>query len=75
MTFSWNNGNVDAGLKLRRWVDVVCVTLTQLIQALKKMQYQLNCWGRPEVETLKDHFGPFERLHGIGQVISSPSST
>jgi len=27
MTFSWNNGNVDAGLKLGRCVDVVCVTV------------------------------------------------
>jgi len=28
MTFSWNNGNVDAGLKLGRCVDVVYVTVT-----------------------------------------------
>jgi hypothetical protein len=30
MTFSWNNGNVDAGLKLGRCVDVVYVTVTKV---------------------------------------------
>jgi len=28
MTFSRNNGNVDAGLQLGRWEGVACVTLT-----------------------------------------------
>jgi hypothetical protein len=28
MTFSWNNGNVDAGQKSERWADVVYFTVT-----------------------------------------------